>query len=729
MEDYSNLGTPYIDQSTKHWMIGSLDTGIVAEGRDGVDGNDGVNGLTPYIDPTTKHWIIGSLDTGITAEARVTSSPGPTGSQGPAGGQGLRGEKGDKGDKGDTGPQGPKGDTGNTGNTPNLTCTASIQNTSSIPSVTVTRSGTNDNPIFNFTFNGLKGANGNDGLDGTNGVIEYNDSRITQILERISNMIESESQRISNFMDQLDSNVQDKVEQLFNDANWWQENAQYDRVSTDPGNNFGQQDVQSYLQRLGLWYQNEDTTHAKWSSITQDVDNIRIAVNQLSENYNSQSGQIDFQALSAELYNYIQDNISTSGIQSTWGRFTSLDDDDIKMLEWVAAGVETQASDREGVARLFAAANNLSENAYAGLEARIREVEGHYVSETALINTVRSELSTASAGFITQVGLNSALSTFFSETEEGRASISAAVEDGLRTITFDADTVNIVDSNQNVVAEINNSGRCWFNKGRVRIPTFSQGMDGTPVPDPNGILVFETDTSDTSKGKAYYQGMGFTVQTRYGFLRSAFTGNATSATTSMISYYIPSGNSYNYDQQLTFALNAKDQTTNGPRAQLHVPAALLDVNNSDHGTFETNMLIKAQYGIDVTGNITYSGSCTNSSDENVKDIISDIELSVEDIAQTRAINYKFKSKDEEDNEGRTKNIHSGSIAQDWQKILPNVVREIDDEQHLGLDYSSAALISSIIDAREIVKLKQENVELKERLSTLEDKINELINSK
>jgi len=29
-------------------------------------------------------------------------------------------------------------------------------------------------------------------------------------------------------------------------------------------------------------------------------------------------------------------------------------------------------------------------------------------------------------------------------------------------------------------------------------------MDGTPVPDPNGILVFETDTSDTSKGKAYY---------------------------------------------------------------------------------------------------------------------------------------------------------------------------------------------------------------------------------
>ena len=78
------------------------------------------------------------------------------------------------------------------------------------------------------------------------------------------------------------------------------------------------------------------------------------------------------------------------------------------------------------------------------------------------------------------------------------------------------------------------------------------------------------------------------------------------------------------------------------------------------------------------------------------------------------LNYEFKN--------RPGYIKSGTIAQDWQHILPNTVTPIDNEYHLGLDYSSAALISSVIDAREIVKLKQENEELKQRLAIIEERL-------
>lgn len=37
--------TPTIDETTKHWMIGETDTGIVAEGINGADGKDGTNGV------------------------------------------------------------------------------------------------------------------------------------------------------------------------------------------------------------------------------------------------------------------------------------------------------------------------------------------------------------------------------------------------------------------------------------------------------------------------------------------------------------------------------------------------------------------------------------------------------------------------------------------------------------------------------------------------------------
>lgn len=57
--DGSNGLTPTIDPKTKHWMIGSIDTGVIAEGQPGPQGN---NGLTPQID-SNGHWKIGNTIT------------------------------------------------------------------------------------------------------------------------------------------------------------------------------------------------------------------------------------------------------------------------------------------------------------------------------------------------------------------------------------------------------------------------------------------------------------------------------------------------------------------------------------------------------------------------------------------------------------------------------------------------------------------------------------------
>lgn len=51
------------------------------KGDPGEQGNNGQNGITPHIDETTKHWFIGDVDTGVVAE----------------------GTKGDKGDQGNPG--------------------------------------------------------------------------------------------------------------------------------------------------------------------------------------------------------------------------------------------------------------------------------------------------------------------------------------------------------------------------------------------------------------------------------------------------------------------------------------------------------------------------------------------------------------------------------------------------------------------------------------------------
>ena len=98
---------------------------------------------------------------------------GATGPQGDTGATGPQGPKGDKGDTGATGPQGdtgatgPKGDTGDAAGFGNITAT--INNNTGTPSVSVTANGPNTAKNLAFAFSNLKGEKGDKGDTGATG--------------------------------------------------------------------------------------------------------------------------------------------------------------------------------------------------------------------------------------------------------------------------------------------------------------------------------------------------------------------------------------------------------------------------------------------------------------------------------------------------------------------------------------------------------------------------------
>ena len=100
--------------------------------------------------------------------------------------------------------------------------------------------------------------------------------------------------------------------------------------------------------------------------------------------------------------------------------------------------------------------------------------------------------------------------------------------------------------------------------------------------------------------------------------------------------------------------------------------------------------------MDMSGNLTMAGNVAAASDERLKkDWTPLAEDFVEKLATVKAGTYTRIDSDER---------QAGSSAQDWQKLLPEVVSEgADDDKTLALAYGNAALVSAVELAKRVVE--------------------------
>lgn len=137
----------------------------VLDGQDGINGVNGVDGITPTIGENG-NWFVGDTDTGKPA-------------------------RGEKGEQGEQGIQGVQGVAGQDGITPDISINATVNNNVGTPSVSVEKTGTTENPVFNLSFENLKGEQGLQGERGEQGdkpikgVDYYTDSDKKEIIDDV----------------------------------------------------------------------------------------------------------------------------------------------------------------------------------------------------------------------------------------------------------------------------------------------------------------------------------------------------------------------------------------------------------------------------------------------------------------------------------------------------------------------------------------------------------------
>lgn len=150
-------------------------------------------------------------------------------------------------------------------------------------------------------------------------------------------------------------------------------------------------------------------------------------------------------------------------------------------------------------------------------------------------------------------------------------------------------------------------------------------------------------------------------------------------------------------------VNGGDLTVNEPNA-----SGASAIWFKSGGTTYGNLRVKASNGefyfYQGTANNGQSSVCVNAgwfyaytqvtalSDARKKNVVGDIALTIEQIANAPAVKFYWKDKHDED-------LHVGSIAQYWQKVLPENVKEKNGE--LSMDYSVIALMCGITIARKV----------------------------
>ena len=143
---------------------------------------EGGGGVTPHVTATAQ--VDANTGTPTVTVTRTGTDENPNFNfafqnlKGETGAQGTQGIQGLPGAQGPTGPQGPRGFTGATGATgaqgpagdsPIVTASATVDNTTGTPSVSVTKTGSELFPNFAFEFHNLKGPTGATGSQGPAG--------------------------------------------------------------------------------------------------------------------------------------------------------------------------------------------------------------------------------------------------------------------------------------------------------------------------------------------------------------------------------------------------------------------------------------------------------------------------------------------------------------------------------------------------------------------------------
>lgn len=259
---------------------------------------------------------------------------------------------------------------------------------------------------------------------------QYDDSDIREALERLEQAIaeanataDQERERLDGVINDINDTVEQRVNKMLTDKDFLDEL----KEGVQSQSNFGEDDVENYLQRIGvIRKENGQITYA-WSTIAQDVNSLRASVNNLI-----QSG-VDQEALQAAINAKIDQSIASLDISTMYARKSAE-----SIIEWLYSALKSETSPSYTFNELSSAGQNALQNAIADIRTEVTKGQnGEYVATASL----EAKVDDAIAGLISSASSNTVKTEIVNKLTKNSNDI-ASIASGITGSQSTTDIVN-----------------------------------------------------------------------------------------------------------------------------------------------------------------------------------------------------------------------------------------------------------------------------------------------
>lgn len=244
----------------------------------------------------------------------------------------------------------------------------------------------------------------------------YNDSEVRQLIANLNESIQSlnetansEKERLDSVIDDIDSTVEDKVNEMLQDKDFLDEL----KEGIQSASNFGDEDVDQYLQQIGLITRDGNNVSYGWSTIEQTVDGIRQSVNNLIEN------GVDTEAIQSQINQYVDDAIANLDISTMYAK-----KDAESIIEWMYSALKQSTSADKTFNEIASAGKSDLSSAISELRTYVEKLKnGDYVATASL----EASVDNAIAGLKSSASSNSAKTEIFNKIDKNSQDIAGIV--------------------------------------------------------------------------------------------------------------------------------------------------------------------------------------------------------------------------------------------------------------------------------------------------------------